>query len=122
MSIADKIISLTTARNNIRTALVDKGVNASDHGFEDFADDIGNIPVFDPDDYIIKLVNRAAGERIEPDPSEIRTFSNIQTDGTTSSIVNTGLHLFSNEFPSGFNLKFFEYSVECRIYLIIIES
>ena len=105
MSVADKITRLKTARDNIRTALASYDIDASDHGYEDFANDIEGISIFDPDDYIIKLVNRAAGERIEPDPSEIRTFSNIQTDGTTSSIVNTGLHLFSNEFPSGFNLE-----------------
>lgn len=43
MSIADKITRLTVARNDIRTALNGKGVEASDHGFEDFADDIDSI-------------------------------------------------------------------------------
>lgn len=43
MSIADKIVRLTTARNNIRTALSSKGVAASTHGFEDFATDIQSI-------------------------------------------------------------------------------
>lgn len=43
MSIADKITRLTVARNNIRTSLSSKGVEASDHGFEDFASDIDSI-------------------------------------------------------------------------------
>lgn len=43
MSVADKITRLTTARNNIRTALANKGVSVSSHGFEDFATDIGSI-------------------------------------------------------------------------------
>lgn len=50
MSVADKITRLTTARNNIRTALANKGVSASSHGFEDFATDIGNIVVATPID------------------------------------------------------------------------
>ena len=44
MSVADKITRLTTARDNIRTVLSSKGINASENGFEDFADDIRNIP------------------------------------------------------------------------------
>lgn len=43
MSVADKITRLTTARNNIRTALEDKGIDASEHGFEDFAGDVDSI-------------------------------------------------------------------------------
>ena len=43
MSISDKITRLTTARNDIRTAINAKGGSASSHGFEDFAGDIGNI-------------------------------------------------------------------------------
>ena len=43
MSVADKITRLTTARDNIRTALSAKGVDANQSGFEDFADDIGSI-------------------------------------------------------------------------------
>ena len=44
MSVADKITRLTTARNNIRTALAAKGITAaSGHGFEDFAEDINDI-------------------------------------------------------------------------------
>jgi|GEM_PF-5346492 len=105
MSIADKIVSLTTARNNIRTALVDKGVDASNHGFQDFATDIGNIPVFDPDDYAFNIVEVPTGDPIEPDPSEIRTFSNIQTDGTTNSVVNTNIYLFGDDFKYGFEIE-----------------
>lgn len=44
MSIADQITELTTIRGDIRTALTDKGVSASDHNFADFADDITAIP------------------------------------------------------------------------------
>ncbi len=43
MSIADKITQLTTIRGDIRTALADKGVSASDHDYADFATDIGSI-------------------------------------------------------------------------------
>ena len=44
MGVADKITRLTTARNNIRTALAAKGITAaSGHGFEDFAEDISDI-------------------------------------------------------------------------------
>lgn len=45
MSVADKITRLTTARDNIRTALGNKGIDASESGFEDFAEDIGSIEV-----------------------------------------------------------------------------
>ena len=43
MSVADKITRLTTARDNIRTALSNNNIDASESGFEDFADDISNI-------------------------------------------------------------------------------
>lgn len=43
MSIADKITQLTAIRGDIRTALADKGVSASDHDYADFATDIGSI-------------------------------------------------------------------------------
>lgn len=42
--IASDILALTTARNNIRTKLEEKGVDASGHGFADFASDIESIP------------------------------------------------------------------------------
>lgn len=46
MSIASQISALTTDRNDIRSALVNKGVEeASFHGFDDFADDISGIVV-----------------------------------------------------------------------------
>lgn len=45
MSVADKIERLTDARNAIRAALSGKNISASDHGFEDFADDIDAIAV-----------------------------------------------------------------------------
>lgn len=44
MSIASQITALTTDRNDIRTALVEQGVlEASSHGFDDFAEDIASI-------------------------------------------------------------------------------
>lgn len=44
MSIASEIVALTTDRNDIRTALVNKGVTAAaNHGFDDFASDIASI-------------------------------------------------------------------------------
>ena len=43
MSIADQITTLTTIRGDIRTALVGKGVSASDHNYADFASDIASI-------------------------------------------------------------------------------
>ena len=56
MSIADKLNSLITARNNIRTALTGKGVSAAaSHGFEDFADDVDSIFIFNPDDHVFKI-------------------------------------------------------------------
>ncbi len=45
MSVADKIERLTDARNAIRTALSGKGIGASMHGFEAFADDIDAIAI-----------------------------------------------------------------------------
>lgn len=47
-----KVDRLSTAVSNIRSALTDKGVDATGHGAEDFATDIVNMPpTFDPDDY-----------------------------------------------------------------------
>lgn len=47
-----KVDRLSTAVSNIRSALTDKGVDATGHGAEDFAADIANMPpAFDPDDY-----------------------------------------------------------------------
>lgn len=44
MSIASQITALTTDRNDIRAALVEQGVlEASSHGFDDFAEDISSI-------------------------------------------------------------------------------
>lgn len=43
MSIADKLAELVTIRSNIRTALEDQGVSASDHNFANFAVDIASI-------------------------------------------------------------------------------
>ncbi|MBO6253523.1 MAG: hypothetical protein J6O49_07705, partial [Bacteroidaceae bacterium] len=104
MSVADKITRLKTARDNIRTALASYDIDASDHGYEDFADDIDGITIFDPDDYAVNIIE-TTGDPIEPDSSEIRTFSNIQTDGTTNSVVNTGIYLFSGDFKYGFEIE-----------------
>ena len=103
MSVADKITRLKTARDNIRTALASYDIDASDHGYEDFAD-IDGITIFDPDDYAVNIIE-TTGDPIEPDSSEIRTFSNIQTDGTTNSVVNTGIYLFSGDFKYGFEIE-----------------
>lgn len=43
MSIADKLTQLTDIRGDIRSALVAKGVSASDHNFSNFATDVGAI-------------------------------------------------------------------------------
>lgn len=43
MSIADKLSQLTTIRGDIRSALADKGISASEHDFADFAQDIEDI-------------------------------------------------------------------------------
>lgn len=56
MSVADKITRLKTARDNIRTALANYDIDASDHGFEDFADDIEGITIFDPDEYAVNVI------------------------------------------------------------------
>lgn len=105
MSVQDKITRLTTARNNIRTALATKGVNADSHGFGSFAGDINNIPVRDPDDYAMILYDVSTGEVIEPDESDCFRWTNLQIDGTTSGIFNTTLHLFSNEYQDGFEIE-----------------
>ena len=53
-----KVDRLSTAVSNIRSALIDKRVDATGHGAEDFATDIANMPpTFDPDDYIFTVVN-----------------------------------------------------------------
>jgi len=51
MSVFEKIDNLASANARIRTALADKGIDATDHGAEDFAADVSSIPKFDPDDY-----------------------------------------------------------------------
>lgn len=104
MSVADKITRLKTARDNIRTALAGYDIDASDHGYEDFADDIEGITIFDPDDYAVNIIE-TTGDPIEPDASEIHTYSNIQTDGTSSGVVNTGIYLFSGDFKYGFEIE-----------------
>lgn len=43
MSVEDKLHRLVIARDNIRTALEGQGIDASNHGFEGFAEDIGDI-------------------------------------------------------------------------------
>ena len=43
MGIADKLSRLSDARDDIITALGNKGVVATNHGFEDFPDDIASI-------------------------------------------------------------------------------
>lgn len=105
MSVADKITRLKTARDNIRTALAGYDIDASDHGYEDFADDIEGIKIFDPDEYAVNVIEVPTGDPIEPDPSEIYTFSNIQTDGTTSTVVNTNIYLFGGDFNYGFEIE-----------------
>lgn len=105
MSVADKITRLKTARDNIRTALASYDIDASDHGYEDFANDIEGISIFDPDDYAVDVIEVPTGDPIEPDPSEIHTFSNIQTDGTTSSVVNTNIYLFGDDCKYGFEIE-----------------
>ncbi|MBO6253522.1 MAG: leucine-rich repeat domain-containing protein [Bacteroidaceae bacterium] len=53
-----KVDRLSTSVSNIRSALIDKGVDATGHGAEDFATDIANMPpTFDPDDYIFTVIN-----------------------------------------------------------------
>lgn len=56
MSLADKITRLTAARDDIRIALNGQGINASEHGFEDFANDISSIETNLPNsEYIINV-------------------------------------------------------------------
>ena len=106
MSVQDKITRLTTARDDIRTALVNKEVSAANnHGFGSFAGDINNIPVRDPDDYALIMYDVSTGEEIEPDESESFRWMSLQIDGTTSGIFNTTLHLFSDEYPEGFKIE-----------------
>ena len=42
-NIANKLLRLSVARNNIIQALIEKHIDADGHGFEHFADDIANI-------------------------------------------------------------------------------
>lgn len=44
MSVTEKITQLTTIRSDIRTALTDKGIDASEHNFKDFPNDVESIP------------------------------------------------------------------------------
>ena len=69
MSIADKITRLTTARDDIRTALEDKGIDASEHGFEDFADDISDISSGGNPNYIETIEGTLANPFANVDPS-----------------------------------------------------
>lgn len=65
MSIASEISALTADRNNIRSALAEKGVSAGTHGFDDFANDIGNIPSGVPYDgsyAFLRKITLVAGE------------------------------------------------------------
>ena len=106
MSVQDKITRLAAARDDIQTALVGKEVSAANnHGFGSFAGDINNIPVRDPDDYALIMYDVSTGEEIEPDSSDCFRWMGIQTDGTTSGIWDTTLHLFSDEYPEGFKIE-----------------
>lgn len=66
MSIASEISALTADRNNIRSALAEKGVSAGMHGFDDFANDIGNIPAGTPWDgsysFVARVIAAVSGE------------------------------------------------------------
>lgn len=50
-----KVDRLSTAVSNIRSALIEKGIDAAGHGAEDFSVDVSSIPKFDPDDYVFKI-------------------------------------------------------------------
>lgn len=46
MSISDKLLRLNTAKNNIIASLYNKNIDASNHGFEHFANDIDSISTY----------------------------------------------------------------------------
>lgn len=58
MSIATQITALTNDRNAIRNALIDKSVDASTHGFDEFASDIASIV---SGSYAFLIVNYPSG-------------------------------------------------------------
>lgn len=109
MSLADKVTQLRTIRSEIRAALVEKEVAASDHDFADFAEDIesitggGNQPTLNAPS--ITFANKkdltitnpstngnfVTGYKIFAGATEIATVSSTSVDLTTV-YTTTGTH------------------------------
>ena len=78
MSIADKLSRLSTARDNIISSLIGKGVSATGHGFEDFATDIASIQT------LANLQSKSA----TPIESELTITPDSGYDGLSSVIIS----------------------------------
>lgn len=102
-----KVDRLSTSVNNIRSALIDKGVDATGHGAEDFAIDIANMPpTFDPDDYafVIYKENDEYKRRYEYIGKSVTSLSSSHFDGNQkiesvslpSTITSLGEYCFRN--------------------------
>lgn len=102
-----KVDRLSTAVSNIRSALIDKGVEATGHGAEDFATDITNMPpTFDPDDYafVIYKENDEYKRRYEYIGKTVTTLgsthfygkNNIVSVILPSTITSLGEYCFRN--------------------------
>ena len=107
MSVFEKINKLNSANARIRSALTDKGVDATGHGAEDFATDIANMPpTFDPDDYafVIYKENDEYKRRYEYIGKTVTTLAsnhfdeknNIVSVILPSTITSLGEYCFRN--------------------------
>lgn len=88
MSIADKLQRLSDARDDIITALAAKGVTASGHGFEDFPDDIGDIPAGATLQTVTGVTPTTSSQTIEPDEG-YDGLASVQIDAMPSGTEGT---------------------------------
>lgn len=97
MSIASEITALTNARDAIRAALAAKGVSATDHGFDDFAADIGNISGDNPptgninitDTQQVDVTNYATAQVVDANLIEENIKAGVTILGVTGTYAPT---------------------------------